>query len=190
MSNYTCKKGFMLSEDEKTGKYVPFFIYVRGKDILWSTEDSIESKVLSTIKNSTDSIKYIEPKITTVLTKNGWEVTSFGDDRYEATKRIEIEATKFNNYSNQSHDIYTSLALPFKTMDDERFNITCTMKSKNIDLNSATFNVLYSASSSKISSVDVHLINHIFKFDPDREQNTEYNASTIFVRISGRLALS
>ena len=188
MANYECKKGWLLTPDEKSGVNVPFFVYVRDKDIMWSLEE-LDQKAVKAFMNGSIVESRIAPKITTILSKNGWEITAFGDDRYEATKKIKVGSTQFKENSSLPYDIFTTLNLPFTTMNDDRLNITCTMKSTSMDLASASFNLNHSDSES-ISSVEVHLLNPVFNFDPDREQNSEYNNSTIYVRISGRLKLS
>lgn len=190
MAEYTCKKGWLLAPDPETGMNVPFFVHVRGKDIVWSINENIEEGVLDTIKNGSIVKKYLTPQINTILSRDGWEVTSFGDDRYEATKRLEVSKSQFLYYNNLSYDIYTNLNLPFVTLDDERLNITCTMKSESLDLNSASINLKYSVSENAVSTVEVHLVNPVYNFDPEREQNTEYNNSVIFIRVSGRLKLN
>lgn len=189
MADYTCKRGWILSPDPETGNNVPFFVYVRDKDIIWTTENSIENGVLDVIKNGSIVQKYLAPSIQTILSKSGWEITSFGDDRYEATLRINVGETEFKFYNNLSYDIFTELDLPFETVNDGRFNVSCVTKSKSLDLNTASFNVEFNDTSS-ITKMKLHLLNPIYNFETEMNKNTEYNTSEIFVRISGRLNLS
>jgi hypothetical protein len=160
---------------------------------MWSLEE-LDQKALRTLMDGSIVENRMAPKITTILSNNGWEITSFGDDRYEATKKIIVGSTKFKENNNRPYDIFTTIKLPFGTLNDDRLNITCTMCSSNIDLASASINlnplINIHEEPQYIGTVEIHLLNPVFNFDPDREQNDEYNKSYIYVRVSGRLRLS
>lgn len=112
---YVCKKGFLLAMTDE-GEYVPFFVQVRDKDIVPSTDGSFPFGIK--LHNSVvyDNIKKISSSIGKAFiefTFEKWRVKLYSDYSYEAKIRIPINETMFTTRDGNPYILAHKERLPF-----------------------------------------------------------------------------
>lgn len=127
MSTYNCKKGWLVYLDEN-GEYVPFFMHVREKDIIWDSDSSFMNEL---IKKSPQfkgmDVNVIFPKIK--CDKNGWEYVINSDFSFKARKKVHIGSS--NGFSLiDNHTLLKELTIPF-LINTRSSYINCMIDSKN-----------------------------------------------------------
>lgn len=167
--DFECKKGWIITLD-KNGNYVPFFIKVREKDILWTNSntsmDDIKLGLIRDLNKGEYKTAYVESSIINpsqilVMKVDGWTYKIKPDYTFEANKNLlEIPYTswnpiyksvsKGNNKENYLVKLTYDIKLPFKA------------KTENIDLH---YNLLHSEP----------LCNHSLLFHNNSYHNNQNN---------------
>lgn len=146
--DFECKKGWIITLD-KDGNYVPFFIKVREKDILWTNSnismDDIKLDLVRDLNKGDYKTAYVEsdiinPSQILVMKVDGWIYKIKPDYTFEANKTVlEIPHTNWipeyksvstgNSKENYLVKLSYNLKLPFK------------VKTENIELH---YNLIHS----------------------------------------------
>lgn len=179
-----CKKGWLIAPDN-TGRYTPFFLYVRSNDIVWS--DMVNSNASKLVNNSDGAI-LINPTSAYRFVRKGWTLTVYSDMRYDADATISV-GDNFNFTDNDFPvELYRDMELPFSTIDDELFHVICTKQVRQDELRSSEVNILPSGKDRVYhDKIRISLLNPIYQFHTDFKNMTDYKNSKIHLHIQGNL---
>lgn len=175
-----CGKGWLVTPSKTDGEYVPFFMYVRDKDIIWDETNLPELLRKTAAKGENMSLNY--PMYQWNFDVDSWSVKLHQDGSYEATKKIDINK---NCEMFDSSQIDVSISLPFKTMNDDEFNIQITKNCHGTDMLHATVNMNPLENEESNDVISVSLLANGFYFNTDLETNEQYNDQFLFVRVTG-----
>lgn len=181
MKKRICGKGWVLHPSPTDGKYVPFFIKTRDKDIIWS-ENSLPEILRNKSEEGTDVILNY-PMYQWKFNKDGWSVTLNQDGSYEATKKIAILQ---NSTYVSSSQINITDSLPFTICNDNDLYINVSIYADNNDIICSSIVVL-PQDDKLLDEVKFALINNLTVFPDTFSQSTEYENQYIFAKVSGNL---
>ena len=124
-----CNVGWLVSEIPEDGRYVPFFLKVRSKDICWY--DLPSEDLLSLLEdNERDEYSILYPKTALKFKRNGWNITLNYDFTFEINKKFVINKD-FKLDKTFKELVLTDVKLPFIASYDKDFTITATKVIKN-----------------------------------------------------------
>lgn len=178
MAEHICRKGWIMAPSPEDGDYVPFFVQVRDKDIVWDEETL--PKALNDLSLLGTERQLFYPVYQWKFKINGWVVTLNQDATYTATRKINV-AEEFASLSD-GVDLYTNLNLPFITYIDDNFSVQATKMSNEKDVMDANISVGYDWISS-VSMITVSLRNQLGM------KIGEYTESAVCVTITGKVVL-
>lgn len=119
MSNVTCKKGFILSNNGD-GDYTPFFVQVREKDIIW--DERLYKNDLVDIANTGSNKQFYPTMAYWKFDKDDWKITLRGDGYFTASKKLTLN--DFTAPSEPSEYLFSkTISLPFSVIDDSEFRL-------------------------------------------------------------------
>lgn len=175
-----CGKGWLVAPSKTDGEYVPFFMYVRDKDIIWDEENLPELLKKAAREGENSSLQY--PMYQWTFDVDSWSVKLHQDGSYEATKKIDIHKYgKFMAYAR----IDVDFSLPFKTMNDDEFNVQITKNCHGTDMIHAVVNINPFESEESNDQMSVSLLADGFYFNKDFDTNIQYDNQYLFVRVAG-----
>ena len=203
MANKACKKGFILTMNEE-GDYLPFFLKVRDKDIIWDPSNLPSN--LRTAAEAGDETIMSYPLTKWVYKTDTWNVSLFSDGTYEATSVLAIADFTFPSSTSGSssedkvqNKITKEITLPFTT-DIESLNgffVGLTIQSDNDIISASTvgYRPFANASSSSIygettyygNKLTVYLYNGVTPFNDVNKWSTSFNNDKIKVFVRGRI---
>lgn len=179
---HICRVGFIMSQDPADNSYVPFFIKVREKDIIYDGS-SLPDFLLDLSKLGKD-IELERPTAKICFTVDDWRVTASSDSSYEATKRLSITNGKFTVNEEDDTEMVSNVILPFITKNDGSFHVQCTITAAIDDVALANINVEIS-DEYEIDRFKIKLRNLIYHFDRNFEKVSGYINSSIYVTVAG-----
>lgn len=182
MSERECLKGWIMAPSPTDGKDVPFFVKVRGKDIVWDTSDN--SKELEKIANKGSNVEFVNPQGQWKFNVDKWVVTLNQDATYTANIKVNIPR-EFTQEDETS--LRGVIDLPLETLNDVNFNIQCTKMTDVNELIKSDVTVLpeFEAITSSIEiSIDSREEGGFFNIDFDRIYN-----SFICITVTGKVNL-
>ena len=111
MKNRECLKGWMVAPSPTDGEYVPFFIYVRDKDIIWDPE-TITNNFSNYLKEKADNVELHYPMNEWKFQMEGWTVVVHQDGSYHGYKKINIQdVSEYVSHNTIKSDIVLPLPL-------------------------------------------------------------------------------
>lgn len=173
-----CGKGWLITPSETDGEYVPFFLQVRDKDIIWDVRN-LNEDFRNLLRDTYNDLVINYPYYNANFVRNNW-VGHFNEDlRYSATKTLNVRNNGVLSEDNKT--ITFSVELPFVTSNDD-FNVQLT---KNVDTLDIMQSILYKKASNDegITTIEIELYNMISVFGP----LSNYNNDEIYIQVSGRI---
>lgn len=138
MKNRECLKGWMVAPSPTDGEYVPFFIYVRDKDIVWDPE-TLTNNFSDYLKRKADNVELHYPMNEWKFQINDWTVVVHQDGTYHGYKKVNIQDV--SDYINHN-TIKSDINLPLPTINDAYFNINTQLNVKTPELSMSIQNVI------------------------------------------------
>ena len=190
MADMICKKGFLLTPEEESGDYVPFFIQVRNKDIIW--DDELLPIDLRDIVAHGENIESFDVLHCWKFTYNNWYVTLYEDGRYTASRsmllQLELPTNTFSN--GPTNKLEYNIKLPFTTKckyNSDGFNVNLTMSGKSNIVMSSTYGVVHKTSSDEtINSIGIYIMNPSIPFTNDIVMDSEFT-DTMYITVNGQI---
>ena len=183
MANRECLKGWILAPSPTDGVNVPFFVYVRDKDIQWDESNLPENLNKLSLKGTDREVFY--PNYQWKFEFNNWIINLYQDGSYEAIKKISV--TDFFTYNTESN-LTAKIILPFETINDKNFSIQSTIISSDDDITGSTISVA-PVSDNIIDNIDVILRNVTYHYRENFKTNGDYNNSYVNVSVTGKINL-
>ena len=165
MANRECLKGWIISPSPTDGVNVPFFVYVRDKDIQWDESNLPENLNKLSLKGTDRKVFY--PNYQWKYKFNNWIINLYQDGSYEAIKKISV--TDFFTYNTES-------------------KLTGTIISSDDDITGSTISVA-PVSDNIIDNIDVVLRNVTYHYRENFKTNGDYNNSYVNVSVTGKINL-
>lgn len=189
VKNYSCLKGWLLAPSPTDGTNVPFFLHVRGKDIVW--DDSDFPADLIRISKSGDNRTMKQPQSSVNFLYGGWDITANSDYSYEATKKVSVGSGGFTFNDEDDTDLAIKILFPFLTAKDNQLSVVCTINGLNEELATSNVNILFDVgyTSDNVTVLNVHLRNLIYKFHEKYDNMDSYINSYVFIRVHGNMKL-
>lgn len=181
MADIVCPSGWLLAQDEMDGRYVPYFVKVRDKDIIYDV-DNIPIELTRLSKQGTD-IVYNYPAYEIVYTFENWRVRIKSDYTYEATKNIDIHT---NGTLKNINQIDVNVKLPIITKNNNNINITFIKKCNAMDMMTANINLTVDTLE-KINNVTLNMFS-TRGFRSDFSTNPIYDNQFIQVCVKGDIS--
>lgn len=178
-----CLKGWLLAPSPTDKEYVPYFIYVRDKDIIWDEKNLPED--LKRLSDLAESKEIIFVNSYWNFSYKDWRIKLYTDGRYEAKKRISI-GEKFDNITESHSQIKGSIDLPFSTLYDDEFMITITTSSSDTTIKTA-LSGFYQINDEIIDKVTLYLENPVYIFSSNFKSSHKYDDSYLFIKIEGNV---
>ena len=187
---YKCKSGWLLtrsSTDNKT--LVPFFLKVRGSDIIWNKEifpDDIDNYINSEEKEVVTNHAHIE----FYNPDNGWNIKLYPDYRYDASIRLNVRKN-FNINNGDTSDLVGHIKLPYLTLNDERLTPGAIISTQDEDL--AYANIIISLpdysdnEDNTLEYLELHLRNEFRNFDERFRARATYEKSILLLSVHGQI---
>lgn len=183
MSNYECQKGWILAPSLNGGDYVPFFINVRDKDIVW--DDDNLSPELKRLANLGTDKKIIFTDSKWIFEYKNWMIELFNTGKYNAKRKINI-SEEFDDSTMTSTEIKAIIDLPFETVNDENFTAFITKSSSNIRIKSSMSGI-NNITDDIFTNIEVFLFNQQYNFPTDFKQTNVFDDSYLFINIEGNV---
>ena len=178
-----CLKGWILAPSPTDGVNVPFFVYVRDKDIKYDAKNVSNQLNELYLKGENGDILY--PVTDWKFDMNGWRVSLTQDGVYEAKRKIEVsEVFTFKNSPSTTLLEYTT-QLPFETKDDDEFHVQLTLSTNIVSFASSSLTFQVNENKDIIDSINIDLVNTFYGF----EDVKKYKDSYVYVTVSGRLSI-
>jgi hypothetical protein len=181
MADRICQRGWLVSPSPTDGKYVPFFVRVRDKDINWDSENIPEAMREIASYGSNIDLQY--PMYQYIFDVNDWSVKLSQNYSYEATKKLDIK--NLGEFVSQ-YMINVNTDLPFITQNDSDFSVQATLNGSNTDVICSTVNIKPSIEET-VDSLTVQLINRLTQFSSSFTNEEEYDNQFIYVTVRGNL---
>ena len=182
MAERECLKGWIMSPSPTDGKYVPFFVNVRDKDIVWDTDNV--SSVLQSIADEGDDVEVFYPSCQWKFKMLGWIVTLNQDFTYTAMRKISVGAAFTQEDTNS---IRSNVYLPFETLNDENFIVQCTKMARSNDIINSSLSVLPEINNdTRVIEICMDNKDDVFI---DFDTSGDYNDSYICITVTGKLKL-
>lgn len=189
MANRECPKGFILVPSESDGEYVPFFMQVRDKDIIWD-EGSIPNNISNIAKKDCEESELIYPMYAYSAYEDGWSVMLYPNKYYEATKTFNLQ--KSCRFISQNI-MEVIIKLPFPTINEANQPINLQIQkvtTKNLDTTFLTAtNTLCYPENVSIESCSCMLYATASPWASDYTTNSKYNNQRITVSVKGFIKL-
>ena len=183
MADKVCPSGWILSHDPIHGNYVPFFVKVRDKDIVWDPENM--PKDLNTLTASSESVvKYNYPAFEWIYKKNGWRINLRSDYTYEATKNIPI---KSNATLASVNELIVKVELPIKTKNNDTLYVDLMKKCTNNTIISSTTNLVV-PTDNILDFVNIKLYSN-GGFNSNYATSPDYDNQYLQVKVRGEVKL-
>lgn len=188
---YKCKKGFLVTQDDD-GVYIPFFLFVRDKDIVPSVNPDFPIELKGYDYELYSLVRELEPTIGKPLIKftyNGWNVELKSDYSYEALMKVPVNADNFSTRNNNPYILRHEQKLPvysrsdnffaFLTMESDDSEILSVIPSYHLNLNNEGYG------KDLVKSIDIRISN----YHNDLMDNIGfYTNAFVNVKIIGQLA--
>ena len=176
-----CLKGWVLAPSPTDGQNVPFFIYVRDKDIIYDARNVSNQLNNLYLKGENGDILY--PVTDWKFDMNGWRVSLTQDGVYEAKRKIDVsEVFTFKDFPSISLLGYTA-QLPFETKDDDEFHVQLTLSTNIASFASSSLTFQVNENKDIIDSINIDLVNTFYGF----EDVKRYKGSYVYVTVSGKV---
>ena len=179
MADRECSRGWILSPSKTDGEYVPFFVLVRDKDIIWD-EDHLPEKLRNLTEAGTDVILDI-PMYQWRCKIGNWDVTLNQDGTYRATQYMNVQD---NGSFIDSNTILLHLNLPFETNNDSKLFVNTLSCATVTDIKTAHTNMV-KPTDDYFQSLDIELLNYMTVFYSDFETNSYYRNQFMVVTVEG-----
>lgn len=184
--SFLVKKGWLIAQDEY-GNMLPFFLHVRDKDIKWQSD---HSEIIENIikMNNITNIAEVNPSQRISFMSENWRVEA--DCRNSlCTLYTSIKFTKntFGMNANRD-DLFGNITLPVSFVNNEEFNILCTLNTglEQLAFSNIIANKVVSNNTGMIDNVVIHVRNPIYKFNSSFYNLPAYKESSIYVTVNGR----
>ena len=185
MSNYDCMKGWIVAKSPSSDDYVPFFVNVRGSDIVWDTEDLPDDLAQFAVNIGTiDNCKISYPVSSFQGKVNNWDVTVYSNGTYRATYNADIQKA----FSLSGGKLISKITLPFRTKKDGLSFQTTLNSDKDIFITSLSSASPY-ASDDVITALNVILYNVVSNYSSDFATNSAYSSSYVNIMVTGTINL-
>lgn len=191
METRECNKGFLLSMDSENGGYIPFFIQVRDKDIIW--DDARLPQDLVNIVYQGENVEFHNILHCWRFTYNDWFITLYSDSRYEAISSFNIREYSGDIVEPVNKLIY-KIDLPFtsKIGLDTGFNISLCIEASssiittsNVGIVPNTYSVNGTKSTTSTDNISIYIANSIIPFSNDIKTNKEFINDKVNIKITG-----
>ena len=183
MINRECLKGWILAPSPTDGENVPFFVYVRDKDIIWD-ENNLPKKI-NEISNLGENRELFHPATYWKFDYNGWKIVLNQDGSYKAKKKINI-GRLFDKVENNYAKITADLDLPFETLNNNEFSIHFTQSSDKSSICSANAGITPITDDIKAFNViQIYLFASPYYFSSIFKETKEYDDSYLYISIEG-----
>lgn len=187
--------GWLITMQED-GRYVPFFVKVREKDLVWS--ETIPEEISDAIGIYNEGT-LVNPKSYVISEINGWECKFYGDLTCELKKEIFID--KFFQLTNFDSVLTGTIKLPVKINSKKGFFPCVVSSCLQDELLSANVSVKKditikgdSGSDGEIIVTDEYtetfkliLSNQVYRFHKNFSEMGSYTGSSFYVTIRGIL---
>lgn len=188
MANYECKKGWLLAPDEN-GENVPFFIYVRSKDIMWGSA-SYPDEIIELARHGYNATT-TAPQARLRFNYSDWAISIDEDLSFEATLRLSIGNSSFVMDAGVDATLYQSVKLPIKAVYNENFSIQSTIQGNNDETRTAYSGVDIIQDENKfVAGIKVELNNQILKFHKNFSNISSYLNSYVYITVKGVLGMT
>lgn len=155
-----CNVGWLVSQIPNDGRYVPFFVKVRSKDIVWY--DLPSEEVLSVLnENEMDEYQILYPNTSLKFIRDGWHIKLNYDFTFEINKKFYIDSS-FVLDKTRKELCLKDVELPFLTSYDKDFSISATKVIKNASTNTS---VKYANCAIQMDNVDVVAVTKPHEFN-------------------------
>ena len=183
MADKVCSTGWILTHDPVHGNYVPFFVKVRDKDIVWDVENM--PKDLSRLTASAESsITYNYPAYEWIYKKAGWRINLKSDYTYEATKNIPI---KENATLANVNEMKVRVNLPINMKNDDTVFVDIMKKCTNRTIIGSTTN-LEIPNEKTLSYLNIGLFSS-GGFNSNFSTSSDYDNQFLQVRVRGEVKI-
>ena len=183
MADKVCSSGWILTHDPVHGNYVPFFVKVRDKDIVWDPDNM--PKDLSRLTAAAESnITYNYPAFEWIYKKSGWRINLRSDYTYEATKDIPI---KGNSTLVNVNELKVKIDLPIKTKNTDTLFVDVMKKCTNRVIIGATTNLIVGTTD---VLTEVHIsLNSTGGFSSNFATSPDYDNQFLQVKVRGDIKI-
>lgn len=183
-NEFECLKGWLLAPSPTDGvTQVPFFVKVRGKDIVWDL-DNLPLQIETRYKDgSNKKVHEVGQKITFRYDK--WNIMTDSSGIYTATRAFDIN--EFSKLNDDTLDLHVTL--PFISRFDEVFSVQATISSSDTDIEKSTTSVRVSEDSTNATLLTfrTRLHNTICRFYNTDHPN--YIGSKVFITVTASLQI-
>jgi hypothetical protein len=180
-----CQVGWMVAPSPTDGEYVPFFVKVRDKDIIWD-ENTITRNFASYLSKYASDVTLHYPMNEWKCTIDGWVVTVYQDGTYHARKKVNIQ--KNARSITDFRKIYLPVKLPLTTFNDDKLGVSITSAVTANDLLTSFTNFRLS-DDKKIDNIEVELTAMGNSYYDDFFNNVIYANQYLFIIVEGTIAL-
>ena len=181
MAERECLKGWIMAPSPTDGKDVPFFVYVREKDIVWdSDEKAIE---MEKVASNGSNVQTCYPSRQIKFEKDKWVITLNQDLSYTATRKVSIYR-EFN--TEDTNSIRGIVNLPLDTLNDNNFTVQCTKMSDVMEVITSNISVL-PETDSIVSNIEITIDNNSDDVFVDFDTNERFSNSFICVTVTGKV---
>lgn len=174
-----CLKGWILAPSPTDGQNVPFFVYVRDKDIKYDARNVSNQLNNLYLKGENGDILY--PVTDWKFDMNGWRISLTQDGVYEAKRKVDISEVFKITTSNAIME--SPLYLPLETKNDDEFHSQLTLSTDKTSLaaSSLTFQII--DNKGIIDRLNLAIINTFYGF----EDVKTYKNSYVYVTVTGKV---
>ena len=175
-----CGKGFLVSQSKTDGKYVPFFIKVRDKDIIYKESNLIDAIEARSASRTGSNVDVLYPAVQWMFDKDNFKIAMNRDASFTGYARLSI---KDLIKSSSNTKLKLQINLPF-TVKSESFNIQITANSNKDEIAGSSISI-NSIGAGSLDNVNVTMTNNINFFS---NTSNDYINDYIFVNIYGVLS--
>lgn len=191
------KRGFFIAFDEKTGRYIPFFINVRSNDIIWKDTKGFST----TIKNLVDSVEVrerIEPNTTYRFDSGLWKILTLSNNMYQSTLIIPFTNTFFQlkafndngetgeNNKNFGTELIAKITFPTAFVSETDFSLQFSLSTSSDVLGRCTISYVPQRNVfNKFDSCIVRIISPTYRFPETFYYEEEYINSKLNIELRG-----
>lgn len=179
MADKVCSSGWILSHDPVHGNYVPFFVKVRDKDIVWDS-DNLPVDFQRLTASAESNISYNYPAYEVIYKKSGWRIVLKSDYTYEATKDIPI---KTNSTLVSVNELKVKVELPIRTKNTDTLFVDVMKKCTNRVIIGATTNLVVGTAD---PLTELHIsLNSNGGFNSNFATSPDYDNQLLQVKVRG-----
>lgn len=183
MADKVCSSGWILSHDAVHGNYVPFFVKVRDKDIVWDP-DNMPRDLNALTASSEVTVQYNYPSYEWIYKKDGWRINLKSDYTYEATKNIPI---KTNSTLLNVNELQVKVTLPIRTKNNDIVFVDLLKKCTNRTIIGSTTNLVI-PNTDNLDFININLFSS-GGFNSGFATSTEYDDQFLQIKVRGEVKL-